>query len=338
MFDKKFKLTDFMSAIVSAMFILLIVVGFMSLFNELEASTKKMDHKNIIKQMKEAYSEDDKSFVFDEKKMYREENLTPMHVFRKIKKSGPPKKKVLKMRAGERKGADWSHRDTPIKNQWNGTCTAFSGVAGIENLLNKPDTLDLSERDAWSKYRKYSNEVFVDTMTEKGNEICPEEDWPQRNKWPYKTCKKNRNHKLINAEYIESDIDLALDALDRGSVVYLGMATPKDMISCRSVIRTGSKFSNGGHAILIVGYEMDNTIKGGGYFIIKNSWGEDCGDNGYQYLPFYQCQKRGGYCDMWEFSKKAPIFTPPKYEEVKVCQRIWWKPWRWQCWTEKVEI
>ena len=37
----------------------------------------------------------------------------------------------------------------------------------------------------------------------------------------------------------------------------------------------------GGHAVLMVGYADDATVPGGGYFIVKNSWGAGWGENGY---------------------------------------------------------
>ena len=49
----------------------------------------------------------------------------------------------------------------------------------------------------------------------------------------------------------------------------------------------------GGHAVLVTGY-VDNTKlpagiaagSGGGYLIIKNSWGTGSGDGGYFYVPY----------------------------------------------------
>ena len=43
---------------------------------------------------------------------------------------------------------------------------------------------------------------------------------------------------------------------------------------------------SGGHAMLIVGYEDDESVAGGGYFTVLNSWGEDWGENGYVKLPY----------------------------------------------------
>ena len=41
-----------------------------------------------------------------------------------------------------------------------------------------------------------------------------------------------------------------------------------------------------GHSIALVGYRKYKGYPGGGYFIIRNSWGEDYGNKGYGYLSF----------------------------------------------------
>jgi C1A family cysteine protease len=42
----------------------------------------------------------------------------------------------------------------------------------------------------------------------------------------------------------------------------------------------------GGHAVFCCGYQMDAQWPGGGYLIVKNSWGPAWGDKGYFYMPF----------------------------------------------------
>jgi hypothetical protein len=96
--------------------------------------------------------------------------------------------------------------------------------------------------------------------------------------------------------------DLARDATEyrlRAKVMDIAMDDVKKVLSAGSPVwffmNTGEKFQDigrdgiyhaaeqpsgqhGCHAMLIVGYA-------GNYYIVKNSWGEDFGDNGYIYIP-----------------------------------------------------
>jgi len=335
--------------------IFIILLAIMTMANFTGCSTSSVDyltHEEIVAQMVEDPEGNEERGSIDPEEMRRKANLIPLEDlfgvdFDELKKK--KKGKPVKEERGERsrQGVDFRNRDTAIKSQWNGTCTAFGGVAGLENLINQPETIDLSERDSWSKYKQYSSRVFVEALSKDGNEICREADWGQNETYPNDSCVLNRKWRLGDSIYISDNTEAALDALDRGSVVYLGLSTPKDMLYCRSVIRTTTGLSNGGHAILIVGYKMDSSIRGGGYFIIKNSWGADCGDYGYQYLPFHICKRSDGYCIMWEFqtvvnkiSGETPGPTPePEYKWVKKCRRMWY--WLWfkkKCTWVKIEV
>jgi C1A family cysteine protease len=46
-----------------------------------------------------------------------------------------------------------------------------------------------------------------------------------------------------------------------------------------------------GHSVALVGYKKSNLWAGGGYFIIRNSWGSGWGEQGYAYMPFEYVQK-----------------------------------------------
>lgn len=195
---------------------------------------------------------------------------------------------------------DLRHRDTKVKSQWGGTCSTFGLIASMENLIGNPETSDLSERHLWNQYKKYSSPVAI--ATAKNFYVTDERYWPQTNKKPFNGYVNNAHTKLVNLKDIGSSITKAVDALDRGNPVYIGMRVPQGMSSCQKVVSPTSPATKGGHALAVVGYELNENIKGGGYFIMKNSWGSRCGDNGYQYIPFYHCQRRDMYCMMWEIS------------------------------------
>lgn len=63
----------------------------------------------------------------------------------------------------------------------------------------------------------------------------------------------------------------------------------------------------GYHAMLLVGYEDDGQSPGGGYFIVRNSWGGDWGENGYGKMPY-------AYVELFVISA-GTIIAPPNNED-----------------------
>ena len=51
----------------------------------------------------------------------------------------------------------------------------------------------------------------------------------------------------------------------------------------------------GGHAIAAVGYDDDKE-----YFIVRNSWGTEWGDNGYCYIPYTYLLNKNLANDFWK--------------------------------------
>lgn len=193
--------------------------------------------------------------------------------------------------------------DSPIRSQWDGTCTAHGLIASMENWVNRsqPNSF-LSTRYFWSLYREYSAEVAIDTASESVQ--IDNRYWPQASSIPiYKRLSQYGKYELSDYDYLEDDTDLALKALSQDYPVYIAMQVPSDMASCRSTIRYSTRVVDGGHALEVVGYELDSSIAGGGYFILKNSWGTDCGDEGYQYLPIGLCNRNDMYCLFWSIKK-----------------------------------
>ena len=61
----------------------------------------------------------------------------------------------------------------------------------------------------------------------------------------------------------------------------------------------------GGHAMLLVGYEDDGSMPGGGAFIVRNSWGGNWGEDGYGKIPY-------AYIEL--FAMSAATILVPKDE------------------------
>jgi len=210
----------------------------------------------------------------------------------------PPDQKTLdlpsKLDWRDKAGFDYM---TPVKDQDNcGSCVAFSTIAVVEaqnNIANNwPDlNLDLSEQQLFScgggscEFGWYPdkalNYLMNSGVTDEGcmiytsgidgrrrscNDKCPDYS--------------NRITKIDSFKNITKTKGVALDmieALQNGPLTGV-MKTFDDLTSYENGIyeHVPDGSTGGGHAIAIVGY--DNIEK---YWIIKNSWGDDWGENGY---------------------------------------------------------
>lgn len=213
-------------------------------------------------------------------------------------------------------GRDLRFRDTPVISQLGARCSAYGLIAGIENLLGAPQEVKLSESHLWSKYKAYSSASAVEAA--KRMSITEYLMWPKESKRPLVGWQAKAHTSLKYISLIYDNVLDAVKSLDQGRPVYLGVSVTKSMYACDPVLDPDSPDTGGGHAIAISGYGIDERVAGGGYFIIKNSWGPDCGDHGYQYLPFNYCTRRGSsYCIMWDLEGVKTAFPGvPSVEPV----------------------
>lgn len=207
---------------------------------------------------------------------------------------------------------DLSKYDTSVKQQVGPRCTAWSYVAGLENELMqlKKADWDLDEMAHWNKYAVYR----LDSSMQAGvNYKTP--DQGQRN--PHAITVKYR--------YLGDDVQALHAALADGHVAQLATRTPNSMLNCDAVL-TDYGFSDGGHALSIVGITKDDQIPGGYALKLKNSWGSNCGQNGYQYYPVSLCWSSGGYCEFYSIEKVSSdklSNNPTPTPEPDKCP--WWK-------------
>ena len=191
---------------------------------------------------------------------------------------------------------------TPIKNQGSlGSCSAFAMVSIYEYILKKNEKCDtdLSELFAYHNARVRANKSvdaedgsslydIVMGMGEQG--ICLEKYHPytvDRNaaepSLEAKTDAETR--KVTKALNVERKIDHIKAAVAEGYPVaislciYDSFATNTGFVSYPSDAEL--KGDAGYHAMVVCGYSDKEKV-----FVVRNSWGEDFGDNGYCYIPY----------------------------------------------------
>jgi len=197
---------------------------------------------------------------------------------------------------------DWTLKLPPCYDQGDlGSCTA-NAIAGALQFLQamKSEPLVMPSR----LFIYYNERVIEDTVdSDAGAElkdgiksvnrqgVCSEFDWPyeadQLTVTPPWVCYTHASYELL-LQYLSVDNTVLNDlkaALVQGPVV--GGFSVYDSFESDAVAKTGivpmPDFNNesvqGGHAVLVVGYNSD-------HFIVRNSWGTGWGASGYFQIPF----------------------------------------------------
>ncbi|WP_406824668.1 C1 family peptidase [Pedobacter sp. KACC 23697] len=196
---------------------------------------------------------------------------------------------------GSNRVVSLKQRDTSVKNQWNGTCTSFATIAAIENKLG--GKIDLSERSLWDFYGVFSTPQAINAAQH--HYILEEIYWPQYQiRFDTRYSSKGR-FLLTGVKDLKNDYLAVLKALDIGNPCIVALQTPEDLYTGKAQVERTSRILSGGHAICVSGYKVED---GKGYFLVKNSWGTENGDSGYQYIDFNVFDKKG-YANFWEVSE-----------------------------------
>ncbi len=209
------------------------------------------------------------------------------------------------VRAASAEHFDWSDVDgqnfiTPVKQQWGGTCWAHADIALLEAKYkitrNDPNySPDLSEQQlVWETNPDMGStsggapfSLAVNYFCDHG--VVSEAECPAQGtdigKPPYWPLASGWQDRVWKAESCGADIGnigtAALkDAIKKYGPLVENMAVDEDWYDPPP----GSH--RGYHAVLIVGFHDDGSAPGGGYWIVKNSWGGGWNGDGYGAIAY----------------------------------------------------
>ena len=193
---------------------------------------------------------------------------------------------------------------TEVEMQVGNSCVANAFAGAYEYLAkrNNGDSADISRLYIYYNARWLGDTADKDCGSVMYNAIeglkeygaCSEDLWPNDDTMildePDQTAYDHgSNFKIVDAEYIETDLETWKHTLAEGYPISFCINTFESFDNANKNkgrvpmpkpsdnVRT----THGWHAMLCVGYSDPDRV-----FIVRNSWGKDWGDRGYCYIPY----------------------------------------------------
>ena len=208
---------------------------------------------------------------------------------------------------------------TAVENQGDTNSCVANAVAGAYEYLAKrhlgDGAYDVSRMFIYYNARYIEDAENEDEGTAIGDALeglktygaCAEETWPfdeelvndEPEEGAYDEAK---NFLVEDMAQVPVDLDAWRQALAEGNPIVFGISLyesfdahrQKGLVPMPSPTEAARE-SHDGHAMLCVGYSDPDKL-----FIVRNSWGDDWGDDGYCYIPYaYLTNKKYNDGDSW---------------------------------------
>ena len=195
---------------------------------------------------------------------------------------------------------------SPVENQMTlKSCSANAVVSSFEYFVNRAtnEFKDFSRLFVYYNARLKSGSTDQDTgsaifhciesIMHNDNGLCTETTWPYNensvNARPAnKAYEEAKKFQVLESCSVETDLETMKGCLAEGYPFIFGLKLFNSFqnVGTKGIVPMpmtdeNSHENHGLHAMLCVGYSDSER-----YFIVKNSWGADWGDNGYCYIPY----------------------------------------------------
>ena len=235
---------------------------------------------------------------------------------------------VLDLPAIQELPSRWDWRDydgvTPVKNQENcGSCWAFATIGPLESAIRIRDgiTVDLSEQWLLSCNRDDMNCVDggypAHDYHQNKNDQCGQDGAVYETHFPYEAadlpcsdCPYPHDFWIEGWGYVDNSYSIApIDDMKTvimtNGPVYSSVHVNDPWYGYSGGVFNDCVDEGTNHGVTVVGWDDD--YEGVGVWIIKNSWGEDWGDDGYIYMP-YMCNRIGYRANYIDYDLPGVVF------------------------------